>query len=105
MPTYVVAARQEAQSGSLTAEDHVRQVSGVWIKGGTDPNRITIEASEAAAGELEHRFGSVLQIEPELTSGAEAQRALWLETNKDAIEAHSVLIERDGPPLDEFRQF
>jgi hypothetical protein len=67
MATYVVAARQEAQTGSLTAEDHVRQVPGVWIKGGTDPNRITIEASEAAAAEIERLFGSVLLIEPEIT--------------------------------------
>jgi hypothetical protein len=68
MPTYVVATRQEAQTGSLTAEDHVREVPGVWIKGGTDPNRITIDASELAAAEIERRFGSVLLIEPEITS-------------------------------------
>lgn len=67
--------------------------------------RITIEASEVAAAEIEHRFGGVLLIEPELTSDAEAQRALWLEKNKDAIEAHNRMIERDGLPLDEFRQF
>jgi hypothetical protein len=67
MPTYVVATRQEAQTGSLTAEDHVREVPGVWIKGGTDPNRITIDASELAAAEIERRFGSVLLIEPEIT--------------------------------------
>jgi plastocyanin domain-containing protein len=60
MPTYVVATRQEAQTGSLTAEDRVREVPGVSIRGGIDPNRITIEASEAAAGEIERRFGSVL---------------------------------------------
>jgi hypothetical protein len=72
MPTYVVATRQEAQTGSLTAEDHVREVPGVWIKGGTDPNRITIEASEAAAGEIERRFGGVLLIEPELISDPKA---------------------------------
>jgi hypothetical protein len=105
MPIYVVAARQEAQTGSLTAEDHVREVPGVWIRGGSDPNRITIEASELAAAEIERRFGSVLLIEPELTSDAEAQRARWLENNKDAIEAHDAMIERDGLPLDEFRQF
>jgi hypothetical protein len=55
-----------AGTGSLTAEDHVREVLGVWIRGGTDPNRITIEASEFAAAEIERRFGSVLLIEPEL---------------------------------------
>jgi len=66
MPTYVVAARQEAQTGTLTAEDQVREIPGVWILGGTDPNRIRIEASELAAAEIERRFGSVLLIEPEL---------------------------------------
>jgi hypothetical protein len=39
----------------------------VWIRGGTDPNRITLEASELAAAEIERRFGSVLLIEPEIT--------------------------------------
>jgi hypothetical protein len=72
MPTYVVATRQEAQTGSLSAEDQVREVPGVWIKGGIDPNRITIEASEAAVGEIRRRFGSVLLIEPELISSAKA---------------------------------
>jgi hypothetical protein len=71
MPIYVVATRQEAQMGSLTAEDHVREVSGVWIRRGTDPNRITIEASELAATEIERRFGSVLLIEPEIVASAE----------------------------------
>lgn len=85
MPTYVVATRQEAQAGSLTAEDQVRQVPGVWLKGGIDPNRITIEASETAAAEIERLFGSVLLIEPEIQA----------EENKEAIEAQ--MVER---PLD-----
>jgi antitoxin CcdA len=34
-----------------------------------------------------------------------ARRLRWLEDNKGAIEAHNVMIERDGPILDEFRQF
>jgi hypothetical protein len=67
MLSYVVATRQEAQTGSLTAEDYVREVPGVRIRGRTDPNRITIEASEFAAAEIERRFGSVLLIEPEIT--------------------------------------
>jgi len=50
----------------LTAEDYVREVPGVWIRGGSDPNRITIEASEFVAAEIEHRSGSVLLIEPEI---------------------------------------
>jgi len=68
MATYVVATRREAQASPSTAEDYVRQVPGVWIKGGTDPNHITIEASELAAAEIERRFGSVLLIEPEIRS-------------------------------------
>ncbi len=34
-----------------------------------------------------------------------ARRLRWLEDNKGAIEAHNAMIERDGPMLDEFRQF
>ncbi len=35
----------------------------------------------------------------------DARRLRWLEENKGAIEAHNAMIERDGPILDEFRQF
>jgi antitoxin CcdA len=38
-------------------------------------------------------------------SVAEARRALWLEENKGAMDAHNTMIERDGLILDEFRQF
>jgi len=66
MGIYVVAARQEAEASSLTAEDHVREIPGVWILGRSDPNRIRIEASEIATAEIERRFGSMLMIEPEI---------------------------------------
>jgi hypothetical protein len=36
MVTYVVATRREAQVSPSTAEDYVREVPGVWIRGGTD---------------------------------------------------------------------
>jgi antitoxin CcdA len=38
-------------------------------------------------------------------SVAEARRARWLEDNKEAIRAYNDMVERDGLPLDEFRQF
>jgi antitoxin CcdA len=38
-------------------------------------------------------------------SVAEARRARWLEDNREAIEAYNQMVERDGLPLDEFRQF
>jgi antitoxin CcdA len=38
-------------------------------------------------------------------SVAEARRARWIEDNKDAIEAYNSMLEREGLPLDEFRQF
>jgi hypothetical protein len=47
------------------------QVPGIWIKGGTDPNQITIEASELAAAEIERLFGSVVLIEPEIRAGTQ----------------------------------
>jgi hypothetical protein len=74
MVTYVVATRREAQASP--SQDYVREVPGVWIKGGTDPNRITLEASELAAAEIERRFGSVLLIEPEIRSPEQGLKAL-----------------------------
>ncbi|WP_114943451.1 type II toxin-antitoxin system CcdA family antitoxin [Microvirga calopogonii] len=38
-------------------------------------------------------------------SVSEARKARWLEDNKDAIDSYNGMIERDGLPLDEFRQF
>jgi antitoxin CcdA len=38
-------------------------------------------------------------------SVAEARRARWLAENREAIKAYNVMVERDGLPLDEFRQF
>ena len=38
-------------------------------------------------------------------SVAEVPRARWLEENKEAIDAHNAMIERDGLILDEFRSF
>ncbi|QRM29769.1 type II toxin-antitoxin system CcdA family antitoxin [Microvirga sp. VF16] len=38
-------------------------------------------------------------------SVAEARKARWLEDNKAAIEAYNDMVEGDGLPLDEFRQF
>jgi len=38
-------------------------------------------------------------------SVAEVRRARWLEENRVAIDAYNGMVERDGLPLDEFRQF
>ena len=38
-------------------------------------------------------------------SVSEARRARWLEENREAIQAHNEMIEREGLILDEFRQF
>lgn len=38
-------------------------------------------------------------------SVAEARRTRWLEDNREAIDAYNDMVERDGLPLDEFRQF
>jgi hypothetical protein len=86
MPTYVVANRQEAQTGSLTAEDHVRQVPGVCIRSGTDPSRITIEATELAAAEIERRFGSFLLIKPEIRSPEQGLKALLASAPLQELE-------------------
>lgn len=81
MTRYVVTARREAQTGQSMAEDYVRKMPSVRIIGGSNPHCITIEAPEIGAAEIEHRFGGVLLIEPELTSASEAQgpALLWLQ--------------------------
>ncbi|WP_262030642.1 type II toxin-antitoxin system CcdA family antitoxin [Microvirga sp. Mcv34] len=38
-------------------------------------------------------------------SVAEARKARWREDNRDAIDTYNGMIEQDGLPLDEFRQF
>jgi hypothetical protein len=76
MTRYVVATRREAQTGQSTAEDYVREIPGVWIIGGSNPHCITIEASESAAAEIAHRFGSVLCIEPEIRPQDQGLKAL-----------------------------
>lgn len=86
MPTYVVASRREAQASSSTAVDCVRQVPGVWVKGGIDPNRITIDASELAADEIERRFGSVLLIEREIRSQDQGLKALLASAPLQELE-------------------
>ncbi|WP_046867110.1 hypothetical protein [Microvirga massiliensis] len=70
MPTYVVVTRREAQAGSKTAEENVREVPGVRIVSGSNPQLITVEASEEAAAEIERRFGNLLLIEPEIRAGS-----------------------------------
>lgn len=70
MTTFVVATRREAQASSQTAEEHVREVPGVRTVSGSNPRRITIEASEEAAAEIERRFGNLLLIEPEIRAGS-----------------------------------
>jgi hypothetical protein len=66
MVTYVVAIRREAQSNTVAAEEWVRQVPGVQVKGAGNPSRLVIEASPQAASEIERRFGDKLIVEAEI---------------------------------------
>ncbi|MET0745275.1 MAG: type II toxin-antitoxin system CcdA family antitoxin [Microvirga sp.] len=38
-------------------------------------------------------------------SVAQARRARWLDENRDAIDVHNAMMERDGLILDEFKPF
>jgi hypothetical protein len=73
MTTYVIATRREAQTSPSTAAEHVREVPGVRIMTDSNPHCISIEASEAAAAEIQRLFGSVLLIEPEIRAGPRPQ--------------------------------
>jgi hypothetical protein len=55
LATYVVAIRREARLETVTAEERVRQVPGVHIKGAGNPSRVVIEASSQAVSEIETR--------------------------------------------------
>ncbi len=66
MTRYVVATRREAETSSLSAVECVMEIPGVRLTVGHNPNCITIEASEAAAAEIERQCSSMLLIEPEI---------------------------------------
>jgi antitoxin CcdA len=38
-------------------------------------------------------------------SVAQARRDRWLKDNREAIDNYNAMVERDGLPLDQFRQF
>jgi hypothetical protein len=66
MATYVVSIRREARSGAVTAEEWVRQVPGVHVKGAGNPSRVVIEASPQMVAEIVRRFGDNVIVEPEV---------------------------------------
>lgn len=66
MATYVVAIRRKARSDTMTAEQWVRQVPGVQVKGAGNPSLVVIEASPQAISEIERRFGDKLIVEAEI---------------------------------------
>jgi hypothetical protein len=66
LATYVVAIRREERLGTVTAEERVRQVSGVHVKGAGNPNCVIIEATDQAISEIERRFGDKVIVEPEI---------------------------------------
>jgi hypothetical protein len=50
----------------MTAEEWVRQVPGVQVKGAGNPSRVVIKASPQAVSEIERRFGDKVIVEPEI---------------------------------------
>jgi hypothetical protein len=66
LATYVIAIRRESRLEAMTAEECVRQVPGVHIKGAGDPSRVVIEATDQAISEIERRFGEKVIVEPEI---------------------------------------
>jgi coproporphyrinogen III oxidase-like Fe-S oxidoreductase len=66
MATYVVVIRREARSDTVTAEEWVRQVPGVHVKGGGNPSCVVIEATDQVISEIERRFSDKVIVEPEI---------------------------------------
>jgi dephospho-CoA kinase len=51
---------------AVTAEERVREVPGVHVKGTGNPSRVVIEATDQAISEIERRFGDKVIVEPEI---------------------------------------
>jgi hypothetical protein len=66
LATYVVAIRREARLEAITAEEQVRQVPGVHVRGAGNPSCVVIDASPQAVSEIERRFGDKVIVEPEI---------------------------------------
>jgi hypothetical protein len=66
LATYVVAIRREARLEATTAEERVRQVPGVHVRGAGNPRCVVIDASPQAVSEIERRFGDKVIVEPEI---------------------------------------
>lgn len=64
MGTYVVATRREAKSDGLSAEECVRDIPGVQVKGAGNADRLVIEMSQETADHLQQHFGERLLVEP-----------------------------------------
>jgi hypothetical protein len=63
---YVVAVRRELRSRGISAEC-VGEIPGVCIRGAHDPQRVEVEATEAAISEVAKRFGDTLVVERTVT--------------------------------------
>jgi hypothetical protein len=50
----------------MTAEERVRQVPGVHVKGASNPSCVVIEASPQAVSQIERRFGDKVIVESEI---------------------------------------
>jgi hypothetical protein len=65
MTTYVVATRRECRGRGRTAAEAVARLSGVRVRGGSNPDRVVIESAHNA-DEIRLKIGPSFHVEPEI---------------------------------------
>ena len=61
--SFVVVIKRERRGQSVEAS-HAGQVPGVTLIGTANPDRIVVDASDAAVAEVRRRFGDFMRVEP-----------------------------------------
>jgi len=65
MTTYVVATRRECRGQGRTAAEAVARLTGVRVKGASDPDRVVIESAHDA-DQIRSGVGPSFHVEPEI---------------------------------------
>jgi len=69
MPRYVVTTHRAARASAISARDALAAEPDVTVVSSNDPHMVTIEASEAAARDLQAKLKDTHFVEPEIRRG------------------------------------
>jgi hypothetical protein len=69
VPRYLVTTRRADRDSVISARDAVMAEPGIKLVGSSDPQMVTIEASEDAATRLQAKLKDTHFVEPEIRRG------------------------------------